>query len=242
MRIAAVSALLMLGACAGGEPVGAGRLVGFDAAHALGGEGPPTEVAVRVEDASGRAVAGAQVLVVGHYADVFETPFGGHGMVGWETVAEGRSNADGRFAASPRLARSVNALKAAAIGDGLSGVSAFAPLDAGGGRREFVIVLRAGTTYAGRVVDSTGRVVPDATVVCAASGNEFELRATPAADGSFRCGPFPASEAPTARLSAVHRGPVRTVWSDSVSGAALSAEREVVLLVDTVSDTPAERK
>jgi hypothetical protein len=239
-NLAVLSATVLLVGCAA-RAAPDGRLTSAEANYTLGDASGAMPVTVRVEDASGRAVAGAQVLLVAGYSFGYETPMGGEGFVGSEAVAEGVSGPDGRFRASPQLSKHVNCLDAAAIRGSDSGVSGrqFAPRL---GKDELVVVLTPGVTFRGRVVDDAGRPVPGAAVECSWPGNDFTVRSPAGADGGFACGPVPAAHASEAWMSAVHRGPVRIVWSKSITGDALAPDKEIVLVVNPVPDTPENRK
>jgi hypothetical protein len=247
MRIARplVVAALVVAACAGrtaAPDASASRLVDRRGDRAVDAKAPERSVTVEVVDEQGAPVEGAQVVVVAGWSYVFETPFGGHGSVGEDGVASGTSDAQGRFAASPRLSRDVKCLSAAAILGGRAGAAARQfPKDAddGGDWLRLRVVLRPGLVYSGRVVDSAGRPVPDAKVQCHFGGGDFDLECAVAADGSFACGPVPVG-AERVWMSARHDGPVRQVWSEGETHP--SADRPITFVVDPVADVPENRK
>ena len=81
--------------------------------------------------------------------------------------------------------------------------------------------------------------MPDAKVQCHFGDGDFDLECGVADDGAFRCGPVPAGTGMT-WISAVHHGPLRVVWSEDETNPA--TDREIVLVVDPVPDTPEHRK
>lgn len=215
------------------------RLLDRGAGESVDPKARETPVTVRIEDEHGAAVEGAQVVVVAGWSVYFDTPVGGHGSVGEDGVAAGASDAAGRFVVKPRLSKNVKYLRAAAVLGGLAGATErkFERDETGGAA--LVVVLRPGATYVGRVVDSADKPVPDAKVQCHFGDGDFDLECGVAGDGAFRCGPVPGGTGKT-WISAVHHGPLREVWSQ---GKTLpTTDRQIVLVVDPVPDTPENRK
>jgi hypothetical protein len=239
-----VVATLLAAACAGStasHPSGS-RLVDRRGDRAVDAKAPERSVTVEVVDEHGAPVEGAQVVVVAGWSYAFETPVGGHGSVGEDGIASGTSDGQGRVTASPRLSRHVKCLSAAAI---LGGRAGAAPrqfpkdTDDDGAWLHLRVVLRPGVTYSGRVIDSAGRPVPDAKVQCHFANGDFDLECGVAADGAFACGPVPLG-VEHVWMSAIHDGPVCTVWSNDETQP--SADRPITFVVDPVADVPANRK
>jgi hypothetical protein len=215
------------------------RLLDRGAGQSVDPKARETPVTVRVEDEGGATVAGAQVVVVAGWSYVIDMPFGGHGSVGEDGIADGPSDSAGLFVARPRLSTNVKYLRAAALHDGLAGTTERKFERDGDGGAALVVVLRPGVTYTGRVVDSAGKPVPDAKVQCHFGDGDFDLECGVAGDGAFRCGPVPAGTEKT-WISAVHHGPLREVWSEGETHP--TTDRPIVLVVDPVPDTPENRK
>jgi len=197
-------------------------------------------VSVLVVDERGAPVAGAHVVLVAGWSYSVQTPGFGEGFVGADGIAAGVTDGAGRFVAGPRLSKDVKSLRAAAIRDDRAGLTERKfDEDFGAGRIVLVVVLHPGATYAGRVLDSAGRPVPDAKVQCHFGDGDFDLECGVAPDGAFRCGPVPVG-AEHQWLSAVQRGPLRIVWSNEETNP--SPERAIAFVLDPVPDVPANRK
>jgi len=215
------------------------RLLDRGAGESVDPKAREVPVTVRVEDERGATVEGAQVVVVAGWSVFFDTPVGGHGSVGEDGIADGASDAAGLFVARPRLSKNVKYLRAAAVKGGLAGATERKFERDDDGSAALVVVLRPGAVYSGRVVDSAGRPVPDAKVQCHFGDGDFDLECGVADDGAFRCGPVPAGTGKT-WISAVHHGPLREVWSQGETHP--TTDRQIVLVVDPVPDTPENRK
>src|SRR4030095_14050030 len=79
------------------------RLLDRGAGQSVDLEAHETPVTVRVEDERGATVAGAQFFVGAGGSSGMDMPFGGHGSVGEDGIADGPSDSAGLFVARPRL-------------------------------------------------------------------------------------------------------------------------------------------